>query len=581
MKPPRRELLRLSQGASRLLPYRNQLRRIRIKEWKASVTPARLSEQRRLEHLEAKVGPEDLLELLRVLRGAPPGQTLQRLHVTWNIIVPFDAIRPDVEVQATLPGAFAGELGAWLRERREGGPPFLAFSLGGFLIDGAAAEGLIGALKACPDLQELEIRLDWVPSYNLGGGVTGEGVSVIAAALSEGWAPQLRSLHLDWTEKDWQQPYEVAEEEEDADDVARALLAHPRPLLRSLKLEAEGGNGALAEALTKGACPGLTSLRCKYFSDAEAEAVLAGACPDLRRLSGRMNYSGVEALTEGILSHRLSRLESLCLNDSDMSPELVVALFGALEAWPLPCPSLRELEMERIDFGSWNGGYTPDGCRAIAQAMRQGALPCLERLRIRDNNIAADSGVALAEGLEAGACPNLTTLDLCRNHIGARGGVALGKALKAGGAPRLTTLNLGHNGIEEEGAAALAEAFRAPGCVQLINEIMDAGACALGASLSGPGGDRLRKLFLRDNEIGDAGCRALARAMGGTSLLCLKELSLVSNHIGSSGAAALAGALEAGGAANLTFVELWRNRWSEPAKARLRAAVPHGTTCHA
>jgi hypothetical protein len=268
--------------------------------------------------------------------------------------------------------------------------------------------------------------LDVPTNAQVEGGLTGSGAAALASALAEGWAPRLQSLHLEWLE-------EEAVEQFGADEVGRALQAHPRPLLRSLTLDVDDDCEALGEALAAGACPGLTSLCCQYACEQIVEAVVGGCCPDLRHLSGRLCFGGVNTLINGIRSHALLRLESLLMVESDMDYETGRALFEALGARPCPCPSLRELDVSRLGFGLFE---SVECCQAIGHALGGGGLSSLEALYLRENCcIDADGVVVLAEALRAGAGANLTTLDLFWAKSGHKGAWLWPKPSRPGGSP--------------------------------------------------------------------------------------------------------------------------------------------------
>jgi len=179
------------------------------------------------------------------------------------------------------------------------------------------------------------------------------------------------------------------------------------------------------------------------------------------------------------------------------------------------------------------------GAAALAEALKQKAVPGLQTLGVAANRIGKAGAAALAGAMAS--VPRLQTLDVARNGIGAAGAAALAGALA--GVPGLQTLKVRNNGIGDAGAAALAGALAGvPGLQTLYvggNGIGDAGAAALAGALAGVPG--LQTLAVGANDIGDAGAKALAGGLAGVP--GLQTLDVGNNSIGAVGAAALAGAL--------------------------------------
>jgi hypothetical protein len=143
------------------------------------------------------------------------------------------------------------------------------------------------------------------------------------------------------------------------DVVATALRAFPRPALRELDLDTWILGAGLAGALQSGACPGLTRLNLVAMSfgegtDVEELVEALGACPNLRQFGVRVPTG------EG--------MDSLYL--------------------------------------------------ALAEAVREGGLPSLEKLSLFNFRVRDDSARALAEALEARAGPLVRFDDFSTRGLG-------------------------------------------------------------------------------------------------------------------------------------------------------------------
>jgi hypothetical protein len=202
-------LLRLSETASWLLPYRAQLGGVRIEAWDDRLTPTMLSPQRRLDTVKAFVGPR-LPDLMRALRA---GRALEILHVQ-------PSAHPDADPcsEVTLPDDAWQDVGALLGA---GACPMLTdLGLVRYGLGRAAEEHLMRGLAACPHLQALVL-------VGLGAGVGG----TLASALSRGWAPGLNRLYCAWR-------CDVRPDGDELEALAAALQACPRPALETLQIVA-------------------------------------------------------------------------------------------------------------------------------------------------------------------------------------------------------------------------------------------------------------------------------------------------------------------------------------------------------
>lgn len=145
--------------------------------------------------------------------------------------------------------------------------------------------------------------------------------------------------------------------------------------------------------------------------------------------------------------------------------------------------------------------------KVIADAMFKGALPRIEHLFMRSNQIG--NGLSfLAEAMGNASLDNLESLHLSANQIGDAGIVTLAKAIIP--------------------------------------------------SKNGKGPLVLKELLLEENQIGDVGVTALALAVEDGALPGLEILTLNSNQIGDAGMVAIAGAVSKGLPA-LTELELLDN----------------------
>jgi hypothetical protein len=207
----------------------------------------------------------------------------------------------------------------------------------------------------CPTLQELDLHKIYLPGKKaarcLRQGLPGcpdlrrlrlflhddQTLVALAAALEQGLYPKLEALIATVS------PVFFNWNVHGGEVFAAALRAFPRPGLQELDLQDfQALAPGLVEALRSGVCRGLTrlSLEAKDFKD-------------------------------------LARMEDV--------PEALAT-----------CPHLREFTLE---FSSERNGDTL--CRALAEAVREGTLPCLDHLTLLVGGVTDDNVRALAEALGA------------------------------------------------------------------------------------------------------------------------------------------------------------------------------------
>jgi uncharacterized protein (TIGR02996 family) len=236
--------------------------------------------------------------------------------------------------------------------------------------------------------------------------------------------------------------------------------------LTALELSLAGGGNAVAREVARApALANLTRLSIKasvwgelaeQFSATPGELVLddAGAIAlarsphlaKLRRLSiemNRLSLAGVHAIAHGAW-----QLEALELGHNDLDHE---GLAGALDGPALA--SLRELSLRgtwvtaaeiaklamqlpalvELDLESCTLGKT--GISALCDAMANGGLPALRRLRIERNSIGDAGALAIAS---CAGLANLRELEAGHNRIGQKGGTALATSPHLSKLERLT-----------------------------------------------------------------------------------------------------------------------------------------------
>jgi hypothetical protein len=207
----------------------------------------------------------------------------------------------------------------------------------------------------CPALQELNLRL--CPCRG----------EMVARCLREGLpgCPDLRRLKL------------FLRDNSTVAALATALEDEKYPKLETLSVTASGpfvGGEVVATALQASPRPGLRELELDVFSLGAGlvEALQSGACPGLTRMRLRAN-----------------RLFGGGLNAEGMNVGELVEAFGA-------CPHLQELALE-----GRMGERADIICRALAEAVREESLPCLEQVYLMIGQVGDDSATALEEALEA------------------------------------------------------------------------------------------------------------------------------------------------------------------------------------
>jgi hypothetical protein len=346
-----RDLLRLSEAAPWLEPYRYQLEAVRIEVWCDVGTPAMLSVQRRLHtiRLEAFSAVSSLMRCFRGEHGTRPGLRLSRLILGRGTAVRrcgdlLESFRQALSMQQQ---GLAGRIEPPWQEASDQDMTELWDSL---------ADGV------CPALEELDItRLTFLgptAPFHLRQGLVGcpelrrlrlklfnvnepEGaVPALSEALERGLFPKLESLDIEARNTRRLKTNEL---------IGLALQAFPRPALRELRLWCQDSGQPLVDALRWEACPGLTRLDLCSFTMEDGDVVM---------------------LVEGLRM----------------------------------CPRLREVRL----------GVAPRALvhRRLADMMREGGLPCLEELHVLGAVAEDDGVVAFAEALEARAGPKLRRLVL-------------------------------------------------------------------------------------------------------------------------------------------------------------------------
>ena len=167
--------------------------------------------------------------------------------------------------------------------------------------------------------------------------------------------------------------------------------------------------------------------------------------------------------------------------------------------------------LRSTELDLFSGLLGDKGASVLSQALLVGALPKLEELWLRNNQIGDEGCKALAEHLPT----SLERLYLDYNQIGDEGCKALAEHLPT----NLQTLGLHGSQVGDEGCKALAEHL--PTRLKVLelggNQIGDEGCKALAKHLPAS----LKTLWLWDNQIGDEGCKALAKHLPTASLRLL------------------------------------------------------------
>jgi hypothetical protein len=333
-----RDLLRLSEAAKWLLPYRNQLGGVKIGWWFRSRTAAMLAHQRRLHTIRLEA-TESLASLVASLKGGlawHPGRTVRRLILGSSLAL--DNAAP------ALPGADPSTRGSWAGRKISGG------------------EGIMRELWAglnggcCPELTALEMPeprlvsagatylrqgLSTCPIRALRLSVADKAATeALASAIKWGVYPTL--ITLDVTAVGWARA-------EGCEVIIAAMHAHPRRGLRGLTLRAFTLTELFIRALHAGAFRWLTGLTLSsvtfHTTDAGAfiEALEGGACPKLRSLylhHMALTPRGIPQLCQalGDWTTMLRRLEDLELRGNHISDQDLVMLGETLRGGGGVCP---------------------------------------------------------------------------------------------------------------------------------------------------------------------------------------------------------------------------------------------------
>ena len=326
-----------------------------------------------------------------------------------------------------------------------------------------------------------------------------------------------------------------------------------------------------------------------------------------RSRSGR---SGQELLKRGMTTHNL-----LVKKGMHMPEEWQNAISSLVQS------RCKKLDFGRMDIGDSGAGalallltHVPDalsdvidlimdscqvsgiGVAALSDAIAQGALPLLDLLNLKGNQILDDGLTVLADVLGAGKLltlrelclentgvgdagvgkladalvPSMTVsklselkeLDLSDNRIGDNGCVSLATAFGQGALPLLLELDLGSNEIGDEGITKLAEALSSLAKLSVLtldnNWVGDRGLSQIASCIQCSGALRsLNVLALDDNMITGHGVHAFAVAvMPQDALPQLETLDLDGNEIGADGIDCLAASIAAGGMPSLKILEV-------------------------
>jgi hypothetical protein len=213
--------------------------------------------------------------------------------------------------------------------------------------------------------------------------------------------------------------------------------------------------GELLSCLEQRPCPALQELDISRIPCSGATAArclregLPG-CPDLRRLrlhfGGSSTILGLAAALEQGLYPKLEVLSIKALDETVDGGEVVAA---ALRAFPRP--GLRELDLRILTLGT-----------GLAGALQSGACRGLTRLSLKAVRIG--QGVDEGElGASSSACPHLRHLEV--EILRGRGGDSLyrtlAEAVREGGLPCLEHLSLIIQGVGHDSVTALIEALEA------------------------------------------------------------------------------------------------------------------------
>ncbi|XP_067306386.1 ribonuclease inhibitor-like [Pseudorasbora parva] len=304
-------------------------------------------------------------------------------------------------------------------------------------------------------------------------------------------------------------------------------------------------------------------------------------------LSGnKLGYLGIKLLSDE-LGSSYSKLETLKLNDCDLTDEDCVSLASALILKP---SNLREMDLSENKLGDSgvkllsagpeshlsklttfklvNCGITCDGCAALASALRTQ----LRELDLTGNKV-EDSGVnMLADELQNHYC-QLEKLMLVSCGFTDEGCAALASALRSNSS-KLREMDLSKNKLSDLGMKLLSAGLENAHCkleVLRLNdcEVSDEGCFALASALTS-NSSHLRELDLSDNKLGDFGVKMLCDGLEDPR--CKLEI-LKLKHCGftDAGCAALASVLGSGHS-YLKYVDLSGNELGDLGVQLLSAA---------
>ena len=151
---------------------------------------------------------------------------------------------------------------------------------------------------------------------------------------------------------------------------------------------------------------------------------------------------GVESLAAGLRLGGLPSLETLVLVMLDMGPRGAAALAAALTRWTVPSLRIVNFRYNRIGDA---------GLKALAASFH--LLPKLDQLELGDNEF-GDAGLAALAPPTAGVLPLLKALHIFNNKISDRGCRALAAALRSGALPQMRSLGLIGNPASPEAQRA-------------------------------------------------------------------------------------------------------------------------------
>jgi Ran GTPase-activating protein (RanGAP) involved in mRNA processing and transport len=363
------DLMRLSESASWLVGYRAQLGSLVIK----SAVPHQQQQRARMAALVSQQRRPVVIAVRRPSLMAPILTSLQGPARTEVRKLRLSGLLPRGQGEEVRAMGEALAAATW--------PALEEMALGHTRLRDQGFKHVMEALigGACPNLRRLELN---------GNDLSDASAEALAQALIQGACPRLEVLDLG---RNLLGPRGGAA-------LAMALAGGACPHLRELSLWKCSLNAALsdvAQALMRGTCPDLRVLdlsgnpAASYDVQSIALLLGSGACPRLARLdlSGMdMAPTGVEALAQlGLMSGpRGEGLEWLNLgNNPELGDAGVRALAGAWRGGA--CADLKELGLADVNMER-------EGARALAQVLKEGALPQLEMLKVEDNRGLGNKG---------------------------------------------------------------------------------------------------------------------------------------------------------------------------------------------